>query len=273
MISFIKTYIPFTKAVIKSEYFAYKSRFMLWALASTVSFVAQLLLWKAIFNNSTEKVINGYSFAEMILYIGISKCVECASFATVEAQVANGIKQGSLVNSLIKPISFKTELLFRAIGQIGGSCFLFLPIYGLAFGIFVKKNNIDTNFLTLNVALGFFYCILAFMLNYYISLIFSCIVFKTFKYRGIYQLKKTMVAFFSGALFPVSFYPAFFRKLIMFFPFVYLRYYPIVIFQGRLSLTEMKTKFIVGIGWLLILSIISNILWRKSIKNLVVFGG
>lgn len=273
MIRTIRTYFPFAKATVKSEYFAYRSRFLLWAIANCVSFVAQLFLWKAIYENSPDAIIKGYSFSEMILYLGISKIVECMSFASIENKVSKGVRDGEIANSLIKPIKYKTELLFRSLGQIVGSTCLFLPMYLLTFFLFSKLNGVTFELKLGNVLIAIVFLALAFMLNYYISLISSAVIFRTVKHSGIYQLKKTLVSFLAGALFPIAFYPTVLQKAVNFMPFIYLRYYPTIVMQGKVTAIESLQILVIGVLWVVVLGVVASALWKKMIKKLMVFGG
>ncbi len=273
MIRVFRTYYPFAKATVKSEYFAYKSRFLLWATANSVNFLAQLFLWKAIYDNSADSIIKGYSYSEMVVYLGISKIVECMSFASIEKKVSKGIRDGEIVNSLIKPINYKTELLFSSLGQIFGSTCLFLPIYLFTLFLFGKFNGVKVGVNAGNLLVSFLFLAIAFMLNYYISLISSAIIIKTIKHSGIYQLKKTLVSFFAGALFPISFYPDFLQTAINYMPFVYLRFYPTIVMQGKISVRESLMTLSVGFFWVIVLGVIASALWKRTIKKIMVFGG
>lgn len=273
MMHTVTTYLPFTKATFKSEYFAYKSRFFLWAVANAVSFLAQLFLWKAIYASADTEILNGYSFAEMVLYLGVSKIVECMSFASVEGNVSKGIRDGRIANSLIKPISYRVELLFRSFGQILGSVCLFLPLYLCIFVIFICKNHVEVNVRLSGLVIGCCYLVLAFMLNYYISLIFSCVIFKTVKSSGIYQLKKTLLSFLSGSLFPIAFYPKFLQRTMQYLPFTYLRYYPNIVLQGKMTGADSIQLLGIGVLWLVVLAFLSTKLWDRMLKNIMVFGG
>ena len=163
MLRVLSVYFPFTKATLKSEYFAYKSRFFLWALANCVSFLAQLFLWKAIYENSASLVINGYSFCEMVEYLGIAKIVECISFASIERKVSKGIRDGEIANSLIKPINYRTELLFCSFGQVIGSSCLFLPVYLISFAVFCLSNGVNVYISFKNVIFSIIYISMAFI--------------------------------------------------------------------------------------------------------------
>lgn len=274
MINLWSIYFPFAKGTLKSDYLAYKSRFMLWAIANGVSFMAQLFLWKAIYSNSKESMIGGYSFSELITYLGFARIAECVSYSSLESSVANGIKDGRIVNSFIKPISFRMELLFRSIGQVAGSLCLFIPVYMMIFFVFSKMNGITIGHVSLgNFFLGTIFLLLAFFLNYFISLLSSCIIFKTIKYMGIYQVKKTLIGLLSGAFFPITFYPVFIKKVMRYLPFVYLRYYPCSVLQGTTDRSEMMTGLCIAVLWIFILYFISSYFWKKAKNELVIFGG
>lgn len=273
MLAYLKAYIQFTKATARSEYFAYKSRFLLWAFSNAISFIAQLFLWKAVYANTSVEMINGYSVNDMMYYLCVSRIVECFSFVSVEAYVAKGIKDGQIAIDLIRPVNYKCELLFRALGQIIGSVVLFLPVYLILFAFFTVFNRFKVLVDPSTVVLGVILTVLAFLLNFVISLLVSCLIFKTTKHTGVYMMKKTAIAFLSGAMLPISFYPDIVQKVIRYAPFAYLRYYPISAFLGKTDGIYMYDVFIRGLLWLVFLIICLRIIWARSIKKMLVFGG
>lgn len=273
MFNFFSIYFRFTVATLKSDYFLNKYRFLVWSFSNSLSFLVQLILWSAVYSNSTQIEIHGYTHNDMVLYLGISRLIECITFSSLESHVSNAIRDGKIANSLIKPIDFRLELLFRSFGQILGSCVLFLPFYLFVFIYFFDFHIIFHSIPPVFLLFSFIYLIYAFAINFFISLIFSCAIFITIKYVGIYQLKKTLVGLFSGALFPISFYPKSVYILIRVLPFSYLRYYPSLALQCKGTIQEHLIRLLIGLFWSVFLFFISNRIWHKSVSNLIIFGG
>lgn len=271
MRKFLRTYTPFSKYIIKQNYFAYKSRFLLWTISNIVLILAQIFLYIALFSNSNTLEINGYTKNEMIQYIIYSKIIESFSFVSVEQQLGNDIRDGSIVNSLIKPINYKIELLFRSIGGAVGSTLLFSPFYFIILLIFNYEFIFSIKFV--NILIFILFVIIAFILNFFISMIFASIIFNTIKYNGIYEVKKTIIKLFSGALFPLSFYPPILQTLLKYLPFTYLRYIPVCIIQGKFDFQTLPLQFLIALFWIFVLYLASFFSFKLQIKKISIFGG
>jgi len=269
----IKTYKIFSIVVIKQNYLAYKSRFILWVIANSITVIAQIFLWIAIFNSSITELINGISKQEMINYIIISKIIESLTFASLESKVSQDYNDGRIAMSLIKPINYRTELLFRTFGGTLGSAILFCPIYLVIFVIFNIGSFGVLNLQFINIIYFIVLLIIAFFINYFISIIFSSLIFKTIKSSGIYEVKKTLIKLLSGALFPLVFYPEILAKILKYLPFVYLRYIPTLMIQGNYNNSEGLILISIGLLWLALLYIISRLMWIVQIKKITIYGG
>lgn len=272
IINTIKTYYPFSKNQLKQKYFAYSSRMILWVVSNTVTFLFQIMLWIAVYNSSPTKSINGYNLQELLNYIVISNVVECATLIRFESTVAENISDGRIVMSLIKPISYKKELLFRGLGGVMGSLVLFCPVY-MSIGIFINKGKIALS--ALDLILFLIFLVLAFAMNYYLGLIFASFIFKTIKADGIYWLRVSIINLFSGALIPFSFYPNALHAFLKLSPFSYLRFIPITILLNRkqMSSIEILMYLLIGIIYVFSMAWIANLLWDKQYKQILIFGG
>lgn len=269
----VKTYFVFSLAEFKSKYMAYKTRFLLWVFTNAISVLAQLFLWVAIFNSASTGIINGMTKLQMINYVVVSKIVESMTFASVESQVSNDYADGRIAMSLVKPIQYRSELLFRSFGSVAGSITLFLPIYLVIF-IFANINNIfSMSFSMINLICFLFSIIIAFFINYYISIIFSSFIFKTIKSSGLYEVKKSIIKLLSGALFPLAFYPQIISSILKYMPFIYMRFIPVSIIQGAYTYPELVQIIIIGLGWLTVLFTLSRLIWARCLKFVSIYGG
>lgn len=267
----ISIYFIFSKTELKQNYFAYKSRFILWVCSNTIILLIQVFLWIAIFDSSNSSIINGFNETNIINYTIFSKIVESATFVSFEAKVSADYNNGNIVMSLTRPIDYKKELLFRSFGAVLGSILLFSPIYIFLGLIFNKFNIMNLNLL--NIIISIIFIIISFILNYYLCIIFSSFIFKTVKSKGLYSVKITLINLLSGALVPVEFFPKFIKPILNYSPMIYLRYIPVSICLGKVTAEKCWVDFFIGIFWIFIFSKLSDSLWNKQIKNIIIFGG
>ena len=269
----VLSYYIFSVTEFKQNYLAYKSRLFLWIIANSISILAQIFLWIAVYKYSSTSTINGFEKMDMINYIILSKITEALTFVSLESKISNDLSDGNITMNLIKPINYRFELLFRAFGGVLGSCILFVPIYSVLLLIFNATASTIPFSLGINVLFYIILLLISFLSNYFISIIFSSLVFRTIKSNGVYEIKKTFIKFLSGAIIPISFYPAVLSSIIKFTPFMYFRYAPIAILQNKYSIND--SLFIIGISffWLLILGVLSRLLWNKQIKKITIYEG
>jgi len=273
MIKLFKTYSPFSIAIIKQNYLAYRSRFLLWTIANTITLLVQVFLWIAIFNNSPNEIINGFTKQMMINYVILSKIIESVTFISIEQQVANDLQKGSIVNSFTKPINYEFELLFKALGSIIGSTIIFTPIYLVILGVFNANGEILYHINPLTLLFFVVHLMITFTLNYLIGLFFASLLFKTIKHSGVYEIKKILVMFLSGALFPITFYPIFLSRILEYLPFIYIRYVPTKILLGHMSNYEMIISTLLGLSWCILIYLLAILFWKHMIKQITIFGG
>ncbi|MBC6356703.1 hypothetical protein ERK19_04975 [Lactobacillus helsingborgensis] len=264
-------YITFSKAELKQNYLAYKSRFFLWIGSNSVTLIIQIILWMAIFDSSPSETINGYTKAGMIDYNVISKITESFTFVSFESKVSEDIDNGSIVMDLMRPIDYTKELLFRSFGEVLGSILMFSPIY-ILIGFIVNDFHLHFSNI-LSIFMYLFFILIAFLMNFFLCLLFSSFIFKTIKSRGVYALKTTLIGLLSGALIPMDMYPRFIRSFLSYSPLIYLRYVPISVITGKINFYQSLIYLFIGIPWTIILYFISKALWKRQIVSLTIFGG
>ena len=104
-------------------------------------------------------------------------------------------------------------------------------------------------------------------------MLFGCLIFKTVKSTGVYELKKNTIAFLSGGLVPLDFFPNTIKNVLTLLPLSSLRYDPIMIFQMTVSFQDVFFIIIKGWIWIIILKILSDKIWQNIMRKLVVYGG
>lgn len=271
MINSILTYLPFCKAVVKQEYFAYKFKFLIWSISNTISLLLQMMLWISVYKYSSESVIRSYTLTQMLQYVILSKIIESITYASVESKVSDDYRSGNIAVNLCRPIKYEYELLFRSMGECVGSTILFLPVYIV---VYVVAHNYTEGFFVAwqNTLLSMALCFSAFLMNFLISMIFSTLVFRTVLYSGVTEFKKMVLKILSCSFFPLEFYPERLQKILSVLPFGFLRYYPIACLQGKFE-ENMATVMLKSSIWLVILFLLYKLLWRKAYSVMINYGG
>lgn len=101
-----KTYLPFAKCTLQ-RFIAYRANVFMFILGNIVATFVVYYLWKAIFNNSPEGGMYGFTASEMALYVFMSRITAGLIDNNAIYFVGGEVKDGSIAMSLIKPINFK----------------------------------------------------------------------------------------------------------------------------------------------------------------------
>ena len=83
--------------------FAYKAAILTWFLITIVEVACTVFLWYAVFQNSSDAVINGFTFNQIIVYFVETNIVSFVCFGgeTLWA-ISQEIKDGKIVSDMLK---------------------------------------------------------------------------------------------------------------------------------------------------------------------------
>lgn len=231
--------------------------------ASFISLILYYFIWKAIAASGELTT----PFSSIIAYVALARVIDNATSANLEDWIGERIRRGTIVNELKKPASFRLQLYFYELGKslfkliVRGVPALVIGIIFLNIGLPTLFNSfwfLISLFLTVNLALA-------------LSYLTSMLVFWT-KVGWSLRMTRTMLAgLFSGAMIPLYLVPENIRAIFFLTPFPSLVDAPISIYQGTAE--SLVQVFGTQVGWIIVLSILAELLWRKAKTNLTVQGG
>ncbi|GAX46872.1 ABC transporter permease [Pseudolactococcus reticulitermitis] len=272
MFNNLKKYQPFINAGIKRS-FAYRLDFLLYRVGDIMGAIVTYFLWSAIFNSSKHSSIGGFTIQEMSIYVFLSFFTGIVINTGSSPTIGQEIKDGSIVMRLLKPVSFMATYLFEEVGkkivQVG---ILTVPILGglIIFQIFISTvvpfDIFNLLFFSLSV-------LLAYLLNFYFDLCFGFTAFVLKNLWGANIMKTSIVAFMSGTLIPLVFFPSELYNILQYFPFASLIYTPVLIYLGKYDNLQLFNAIFLQIFWLVIFYTLSKIIWRIVSEKITVQGG
>ena len=253
--------------------FSYKFAIFAWILGDLVQIVIFCFLWVAVYAFSPTASINGFTLTTMLAYVVtsriISNLVSSQSFFTV----GEDIRTGSIANSLIKPINYRIALSFSSIGSyLGGFLVAFLPVYIPAIVIL---------HFALGVAFPLWYNLLFFILSSFLAMLIidafdfmiGQMAFFTGALFGIMLVKSAVYGFLSGAMIPLSFFPAWAQNIFLFLPFASMLQTPAFIALGMYGLPQTLLQLGLQLFWVVFLNLLSLWTYAGSVKRVVSVGG
>ena len=105
-----------------------------------------------------------------------------------------------------------------------------------------------------------------FVLQYFTGLM-AFYLEETWIFRVLIQV---VVAFLSGLVMPLEFFPQWFQEIVFYTPFPYLSYYPVKIFMGEIAFSWSYLGILCL--WILPVILINKIIWNKGLKNYTAAG-
>lgn len=272
MKKYLRTYLPFATNEIKTE-MAYKGAFYLFILISLFSSFISYFLWMAIYGSAESGVLGGLTQNEMVVYVFMVYVTSSMVTVSIARGIGEDVVKGDVAMNLIKPMDYRTSLIFRALGLMiyrflvpGVFIWIGLELYkvfalGLPFvGIF-------------NIVLYLFSCILSFLIYVLFDFCFGMIAFFTTYIFGLNMAKTALLSFLTGQLIPLGFFPEAVQQVFNFLPFSSMVYTPVMVYLGKYQGSELLFVLARQLVWVVILYLLGSLIWRQVTRRLVVLGG
>ncbi len=265
-------YLPFMENQLKRN-LAYKGSFYLFILCSVFGPFISYYLWMAIYGSSSSGVLGGLTQAEMVVYVFMTYITSELVMIGVSDEISDGVMEGSVVMTLLKPIDYRMSLISKAVGTM---IYRFLsPAVFVWIGLEIyKATALNLGFTSLyNILLYVVSLFMSFLIYVLFDFCFGMVAFVTTYMFGMNMAKDAILSFLSGQLIPISFFPQILQNVFAFLPFSSMVYTPVMIYLGKYTGTELA--FVMGrqVFWVVFLYGLGSYLWSRITKRLIVLGG
>jgi ABC-2 type transport system permease protein len=226
-------------------------------------------LWKSIFASAGTDVVNGMTFADTMVYLVLASSLFSIMEVYLVWETSRNIQTGKIVNDIIKPVNYRAFMYFPYFGNmIMDFIITFIPTFILVY--FLSGMSIP---LGLNLVYFFVSFIMSFLINLSIDFFVGGIILYTMSTWGINIMKEVIVLLLSGATIPLAFFPEPLKTIVMYLPFQAVYNSPLLQLIGDHSYTERLEMLGVQLFWVVAVYVISELFWRKSLKQITVNGG
>lgn len=235
-------------------------------LETLLFFVVYLYVFKALFKGHAK--VNGYTFEMVITSILFIICMTDV-YINHELFIQKKMKEGALLTELMKPVDFKTRVLFEDIGNVGFKlCFLMAPVILIVsmFADIMNPYNIRCLLISLISA------ILGFFIYWHIGLVINEITFFEFSVWALVVIKNGIIDVFGGMLLPIWFLPDAIKEVLYFTPIPYIFQVPVDIYLGMYSGKEIVHCLFIQLFWLVSLFVLGRFIWNKGLDKILKRG-
>ena len=274
----IKLYLPFSKAGIKIE-LAYKAQIVMWIFISFIQTFFVLFLYNAIYRNSPEgmnSTINGFTFYDMVLYMITSFFFSFIMGAgDTSYDIWTDIKEGTIANTLTKPVSYRLRHLFTYFGVlVFDFAIIIIPFLGIVYGIFIGLGLLKIHILQLILNILFFilFSIVAGLINNAVSYFVGMLVFYTDHLFGLNMARTALQGFLGGQMVPLA-YMGMLGVVFSYTPFAFMNSIPVLTIMGKLDIANILKYLAIAILWIIVIEFINHRIFKHALKKITVQGG
>lgn len=243
---------------------SYRVDFWINAVAGfAAEFAIVWFLWSAMYRESGSEVIAGFSFDQVIVYyvvaILVGKIVRGTEF---DGQPSEDIYQGGLNRYLVLPAPYFGFKYAQATGAL-------LPAFVQAVmfggGWWLIMGGVGFEGVTwLGVGMACVALLLANILYYMMAYTLHCISFWADNVWSLLVALRFTTSLLGGLMVPLALFPERLRVINEYLPFRNLFALPAEAFLGRVGFEAWLQGMWVGVAWLVIVTGVSRVVWRRG---------
>lgn len=249
----------------------YRWNFVLRAFFDIVPLVGTVFLWRALFKSRSQP-IGGYEFGAMVYYFLLT--ILASNLVTPtddEWQIAADIRDGQINALLAKPVDYLGYRISLFLGYRLCYTFFTLPIVFLLFACFRSYITLPEHYLTWIFAL-FSLCMAA-LLQFFLAYAVAMLAFWILEISTVVFIIFSFEYFLSGHLFPLDLLPEWLRNVLVWLPFTYELYFPVAIFQEKITGDLVSKGLMIQAGWVIAAWALGRVMWSRGLKRFQAVGG
>ena len=239
-------------------------------LSSVVGFLAHFgvayFLWRAIFRESDQTVIAGYSFDGMVLYyvmvILVGKMVRGSDHM---ADISQDIYEGSLSRYIVYPTSYFQFKYAQNVGLMAPAL-VQLAIFSVAYAL-VLPFPAEVHITPLSIGMTVISVSIANLLWYVHQLPVQAVAFWADNVWSLVVMFRFVANLVGGAALPLALFPEWAQRLLVFLPFRYLFDFPVSTLTGRIGVDEWLLGVGVASTWIVMLGLVTRLVWRRGMLS------
>ena len=266
MIKQIKQKIKENIALMKIGFkiaLAYRFHGVINLIMTPISLVVFYFLWKSIYSYTGQTLIRGFTFQALIGYYVLSMIVAFLTWSHSDKWLEHQIRHGDLIFKLVQPLTHIKNEYFSELGVHSFTVIMeIIPLFIIGVLFFHLPLASITNTILFLVSL-----IMANVLYFQMTYLVGLSAFWLKRIDGVRRMRTPLIAFLSGGILPLTFFPMWYTNIHHLLPFQYVRYVPIMIYLGGSPLTKSLMLMLGQLIWILLFYVIIKIVWDKGYKK------
>ncbi len=265
----LKKYLQISKMSWQTN-LTYRLNFVMWRVRTLVLRLGSYFFWFAVYRFNDQ--IGAYNESMMLTYVLVSSVLHSVVLASQSFHIAQDIATGRLNHRLIRPLNYLKSMLALDLGdKLSNLFFVFFELLFIFLvfrpPFFIQK---DPFYLLAFIFVSF----LALLIYFHLSLLVSLI---TFWYPEDYGwparfLFMVINQFLSGGVMPLDILPLPIFHVLRLLPPAFFIFFPLQVYLGKIDPKQTYQGILLMLFWLGALKFISQLAWKKGLKNYTAVG-
>lgn len=236
-------------------------------VGATLQVVLVMLVWTAVYGARTE--VSGVAQRDAVTYAVLGAVTAIVFQPFVYDTLYGRLRTGAIAFDVMRPLSAVPMTLAQQAGAAAAQ----LPAAGIALTAGLLLGALDAPGSLLSALAFAVSLLLGFALAQILNFMIGLVGFWTLEVSGAFHIYRMFVQFSSGALIPLWFMPDWLRGGLSLLPFSSQVFVPLTIYLDDSPGTHTLAAIGLQLLWVLVLSVLASLLWRRAIRRLVIFGG
>lgn len=227
-------------------------------------------LWKAIYASAGTDVVNGMTFSDTLIYLVLATALFNFMEMYIVWEMGRSIQSGKIALDLLKPMEYRKYMFWSFSGSfVTQFFFTFLPTFIVVTMVTNGEIKLGINLLFFSISVA-----MAVLINFSIDFVVGTICLYTESIWGINIMKQVIVMLLSGVTIPVAFFPEPLKTIVYCLPFQSIYNAPLsVLLDGNPEFQTVARTLGIQLFWCIVMTAVSRLFWKVSIKQITVNGG
>lgn len=249
-----------------SQITAERETVFIWSISSALSLISIIAVWLA----SDISTLGGYTRSELITYYIVVFFLEQFIGWYVFWEIREEIMEGTIANYLLKPFRYVTYIFVHQGAYKLLNLFTHIIVGSILFLALRQYIHIDLSFVLILKLIPAI--LIGIGIVFATQFAMGCLTFFWTESYFVSDIQWVTFLVFSGQILPISFYPKLLLTYVRYNPFRFTFSFPSEIIFHKVSGPEYVIGILIGIGWVILLAILANFIWRKGLKKFAAYG-
>jgi ABC-2 type transport system permease protein len=262
----LPAWVEIARANIRWQYM-YRFNVFMGVVLTAVTIYLLTIVWTAAYG--AQETVDGISLQQTLVYLTIANLQLYFLRPEISGDIQARIREGQIGFDLSRPVSYPSQLIAGAAGDMIG----LLPMVAVAVPIAFVLGELRP---PASVGEGIGYLVsflLAWIIAVQLNMVIGLVSFWTLEMTGFEMMYRLIGNFATGALVPLWFMPDLLRSVVQLLPFQSIAYIPVSIYVGAPATGSIGTALAVQLLWAVLLIGVIRWVWGRAVRHTVIQGG